>query len=216
MLDHPRFRRAAAIALASRGDAQFADSLCKAVRKMPRAEVVRVVPKITKLGEEAGDALIDGLSARKTFVRQAFALALGHLKLRRAVVPLLHLLTSEESDVWREVARVLGTFGNASFRTLQRQLGDVKAGEERYVRTLAYLANHGCEKSIVELGKDSDPKVASLASRALAMREEVKIEDERVHGKRALEGADPWLAFSRRFFEELEGTAPDGDLVEAE
>lgn len=214
MLDHPRFRRAAAVALAGRGDAQFADALCKAVRKMPRAEVVRVVPKITKLGEEAGDALIDGLSARKTFVRQAFALALGHLKLRRAVVPLLHLLTSEESDVWREVARVLGTFGNASFRTLQRQLTDVKAGEERYIRTLAYLANNGCEKSITELAKDSDPKVASLATRALAMREDVKIEDERVHGKRALEGADPWLAFSRRFFEELEGTAPDVDLLE--
>lgn len=216
MLDHPRFRRAAAIALAGRGDAQFADALCKAVRKMPRAEVVRVVPKITKLGEEAGDALIDGLTARKTFVRQAFALALGHLKLRRAVVPLLHLLTSEESDAWREVARVLGTFGNASFRTLQRQLSDVKAGEERYIRTLAYLANNGCEKSITDLTKSSDEKVASLAGRALAMREDVKIEDERVHGKRPLDGADPWLSFSRRFFEELEGTAPDVDLLEAE
>lgn len=215
MLDHPRMRRAAAIALASKGEPQYADALCKAVRKMPRAEVVRVVPRITKLGEEAGDALIDGLSARKTFVRQAFALALGSLKLRRAVVPLLHLLTSEESDVWREVARVLGSFGNAAFRTLQRQLSEVKAGEERYVRTLAYLANNGCEKAINDLTKDSgDPKASSLAVRALAMREEVRLEDERVHGKRPLEGADPWLAFSRRFFEELEGTAPDVDLIE--
>jgi hypothetical protein len=217
MLDHPRMRRAAAIALAGRGEAQYADALCKAVRKMPRAEVVRVVPRITKLGEEAGDALVDGLSARKTFVRQAFALALGSLKLRRAVVPLLHLLTSEESDVWREVARVLGSFGNAAFRTLQRQLSEVKTGEDRYVRTLAYLANNGCEKAIVDLTKDSgDPKAASLAVRALAMRDEVRLEDERVHGKRPLEGADPWLAFSRRFFEELDGTAPDIDLLEAE
>ena len=215
MLDHPRMRRETAIALANRGDAQYADVLCKAVRKMPRAEVVRVVPRITKLGEEAGDAIIDGLSARKTFVRQAFALALGSLKLRRAVVPLLHLLTSEESDVWREVARVLGSFGNASFRTLQRQLSEVKTGEDRYVRTLAYLANNGCEKAINELTKDSsDPKASSLAVRALAMREEVRLEDERVHGKRPLEGADPWLAFSRRFFEELDGTAPDADLIE--
>lgn len=217
MLDHPRLRRAAAVALAGRGDAQYADALCKAVRKMPRAEVVRVVPRITKLGEEAGDAMIDGLGARKTFVRQAFALALGSLKLRRAVVPLLHLLTSEESDVWREVARVLGSFGNAAFRTLGRQLSEVKAGEERYVRTLAHLANNGCEKAIVELTKDSsDPTAARLAVQALAMREEVRIEDERVHGKRPLEGADPWIAFSRRFFEELEGTAPDVDLLEAE
>ena len=61
--------------------------------------------------------MVDGLSARKTFVRQAFALSLGHLKLRRAVVPLLHLLGSEESEVWREVARVLGSFGTAAFLT---------------------------------------------------------------------------------------------------
>jgi hypothetical protein len=217
MLDHPRTRRVAAIALAARGDAKYADALCKAVRKMPRSEVVRVVPRITKLGEEAGDAMIDGLSARKTFVRQAFALALGSLKLRRAVVPLLHLLTSEESDAWREVARVLGSFGNASFRTLQRQLGEAKAGDERYVRTLGYLANNGCEKAIGDLAKDkSDANAADLAVRALAMQADLRVEDERVHGKRSLDGADPWLAFSRRFFEELEGNAPEADLVDAE
>lgn len=213
LLEHPRHRRVAALALADRGDPELAEALCKAVRKMPRAEVVRVVPRITRLGDEAGDALIDGLSARKTFARQAFALALGHLKLRRAVVPLLHLLGSETTDVWREVARIYGTFGNASFRTLSQKLHDPKAPEERYVLTLAHLANHGCAKQVDALAKDSDKRVATMAARALAMRDDARRQHESVAGARPLEGDDGVLAFSRRFVQELEGTAPEGDLA---
>ncbi|MDQ3035284.1 MAG: hypothetical protein M3Y87_22965 [Myxococcota bacterium] len=215
LLEHPRHRRAAAVALADRGDPELADALCKAVRKMPRAEVVRVVPRITKLGDEAGDALIDGLGARKTFARQAFALALGHLKLRRAVVPLMHLLASEPSDVWREIARVYGTFGNASFRTLSQKLHDPKAPEERYVLTLAHLANHGCAKQIDALQKDADARVAALAVRALSMRDDARRQEELVSGKRPPDSGDGVIAFSRRFVEELEGTAPESDLAAA-
>jgi hypothetical protein len=213
LLEHPRHRRVAALALADRGDPELADALCKAVRKMPRAEVVRVVPRITRLGDEAGDALIDGLNSRKTFARQAFALALGHLKLRRAVVPLLHLIGSETTDVWREVARIYGTFGNASFRTLSQKLHDPKAPEERYVLTLAHLANHGCAKQVEALAKDSDKRVAAMATRALGMRDDARRQHESVSGARPLENDDGVLAFSRRFVQELEGTAPEGDLA---
>lgn len=216
MLDHPKYRRAAAIALAERGDAAFADVLCKAVRKMPRADVVRVAPRLVRLGEEAGDALIDGLSARKTFVRQAFALTLAHLKLRRAVVPLLHRLTAEESPIHRELARVVGSFGNAAFRPLVRQLSDAKSSEERMVRTLAHVALQGCEKQVDELSRDADKRIASMASRALSSREEARAHDEAVSGKRPLPEGDAVLAFSRRFEEELRGTAPETDLATAD
>jgi hypothetical protein len=94
LLDHPKLRREAALELVKRSDPEMLETLYRAVRKMPRAEVVRIVPRIVSYGEAAGDALIDGLSARKTFVRQASALGLGELKLRRAVVPLVHALTS--------------------------------------------------------------------------------------------------------------------------
>lgn len=213
MLEHPRYRRAAAMALADKKDAQFADVLCKAVRKMPRHEVVRVLPKLVALGEEAGDALIDGLSARKTFVRQGFALVLGHLKLRRAVVPLLHRLIAEESPVHRELSRVLGSFGNASFRPFARQLTDAKESEERLARTLAHLALAGCDKQVGELKNDADAKVKELAVRGLAMVADARAQDEMVSGKRALDDGDPILAFSRRFEEELRGVAPAEDLA---
>ncbi|MCB9598260.1 MAG: hypothetical protein H6719_36440 [Sandaracinaceae bacterium] len=214
LLEHPKYRQEAALELASRKEPQLVERLCKVVRKMPRNEVVRVVPKIVELGDEAGDALIDGLSARKTFVRQAFALALGHLKLRRAVVPLLHLLASEESDVWHEVARVLGGFGQASQRTVARQLKDPKGPRDRYILTLAHLANHGCEKQVDKLTKEERASVAAMAVEALTLRQEAKTIDDRARGDKPLPKKDPVLEFSRRFYAELEGRAPDGDLEE--
>lgn len=214
LLEHPKYRQDVALELASRKDPQLADRLCKAIRKMPRNEVVRVVPKLLELGDEAGDALIDGLGARKTFVRQAFVLGLGHLKLRRAVVPLLHLLASEESDVWREVARVLGAFGQASQRTVAMQLKDPKGPRERYIMALAHLANHGCEKQVDKLTKEERASVAAMAVEALTLRQEAKTIEDRARGEKKLPKRDPILEFSRRFYAELEGRAPDGDLEE--
>lgn len=213
MLEHPRYRQAAAIALAERTGAEHVEALCRAARKMPRDEVVKVVPRIARIGEEAGDALIDGLSAKKTFVRHAFALALGHLKLRRAVVPLLHLLREEESDVWRDVARIVGTFGNASLRAISRQFGEAgKTTDERTIAALAHLANHGCDEAIVAMTKESDPRTVQLATSALAQRLAARDWEEQVLGKRPLDTSQPVLVFARRFLAELAGREDEGAL----
>lgn len=215
LLEHPRYRRVAAVELAGRDDAALAEKICKAVRKMPRSEVVRVVPKVLQLGDEAGDAIIDGLGARKTFVRQAFALSLGQLKLRRGVVPLLHLLASEQSEVWREVARVLGSFGTASLRTVTRQLKDPKGPQERYVLTLAHLAANGCEKQVDKLAQDERSSVAAMATEALTLRQEAGAVDERVRGEEKLTDESAILRFSWRYYAELEGRGTEDDAEPA-
>jgi HEAT repeat protein len=213
LLEHPKARRLAALEICRRKDPELVDTLYKAVRKMPRADVVRIAPKIAAFGEAAGDALIDGLSARKTFVRQASALTLGELKLRRAVVPLVHLLQSEPSDIWQEVARVLGEFGMASFRTLARVLKDPKTAPERFPYALAHLANHGCAKQVDELTRDSDSKVSGMAQKALEMRDDVQRHAKSVRGEAEVEASDSVRQFSRRFYQELGGTAPAEDLA---
>lgn len=214
MLDHPKARRAAALELCKRGDAAYVESVYKAARKMPRAEVVRVVPRVVAFGEAAGDALIDGLSARKTFVRQASALALGQLKLRRAVVPLLHVLESEESDVWREIARVLGELGQSSYRPLLRAAKDGKTERERFAYALAHASVAGSRKALRELaaGADEGERLVSIAQRALVLEDEAKRDASEVRGERPYDGDDPVKRFSRRFYEELAGTAPEADL----
>jgi hypothetical protein len=212
MLEHPRYRRLAAMALAERNALEQIEPLCKAVRKMPRAEVVRVVPRIARMGEEVGDALIDGLSAKKTFVRHAFAMALGQLKLRRAVVPLLHVLLAEQSEVWRDMARVFGSFGNASLRALTRQISDGKGPDDRIAIALAHLAHNGCEEAVTAMKKDPDRRVQRIAEEALSHRISTREREEMVAGKRAVDASDAGLVFARRFIEELEGRAPETDL----
>lgn len=214
LLEHPRARRAAAIELCRRGDAELVDAVYKAVRKMPRPEVVRVAAKVVGFGEAAGDVLIDGLTARKTFVRQASAVALGQLKLRRAVVPLLHLLQSEESGVWKEVARVLGELGQASYRPLLRAAKEPKSPEDRFAYALAHAANAGSRKALQAVAKDPSEgeRLMRVAQQAIVLEDEAKRDAQEVRGERAYEGGDPVKSFSRRFYQELTGTAPDGDL----
>jgi hypothetical protein len=81
------------------------------------------------------------------------------------------------------------------------------------VLTLAHLANHGCEKQVEVLTGDPDPRVASLARRALHSRDEAQRQSDIVTGKRPADDSDPVVAFSRRFIEELEGRAPETDFA---
>ncbi len=217
LLDHPSARRAAAIELCNRGDVELVDAVYKAVRKMPRPEVVRVAAKVVGFGEAAGDVLIDGLSARKTFVRQASAIILGQLKLRRAVVPLLHLLQSEKSGVWKEIARILGELGQASYRPLLRAAKEPKSPEDRFAYALAHAANAGSRKALQAAAKDTTEgeRLMRIAQQAIVLEDEAKRDAQEIRGERAYDGGDPVKSFSRRFYQELAGTAPDGDLDDA-
>jgi hypothetical protein len=216
LLDHPRARRAAALELCRRGDAELVDAVYKAVRKMPRPEVVQVAARVVEFGEASGDVLIDGLGARKTFVRQASALVLGQLKLRRAVVPLIHLLQSEESDVWKEVARILGELGQASYRPLLRAAREPKSADDRFAYALAHAANAGSREALRALARDESEgeKITRIAQQAIVREDEARRDAQEVRGERPIDEGDPVKAFSRRFYQELAGTAPEGDLAD--
>ncbi|MBK8171030.1 MAG: HEAT repeat domain-containing protein [Sandaracinaceae bacterium] len=214
LLDDPRGRWHAAVELCKRNDTDYVGAIGKAARKMPRAEVVRVVPKMVSFGEAAGDALIDALSARKTFVRQAAVLALGHIKLRRAVSPLIHLLQSEESDVWKEVARVLGELGVASFKPLLKAAKEPKGNEDRFIVALAHASTNGSRKQLQAIANDKSegPLVARLAEQAVIKEDDAKRQADDVRADSTYAGSESVKLFSRRFYQELAGTAPKDDL----
>jgi HEAT repeat protein len=203
LLEHPGARKDAALELVKRADPELLDTIMGAMRKMPRAEVVRVAAALVSFGEESGDGFIDGLEARKTFVRHAAALALGHLKLRRAVVPLVHRLQVEPSDVWLEVARVLGSFGKGAFRTLARGIKDPKEHGDRMAYALAHLALNGCEAQVEELTRDRDKALAMLALEGLRRRKEAADQLAKVAGERPIDGDDQLLEFAASFYVEL-------------
>lgn len=201
LLEHPKVRKDAAVELLSRGDTELLAPIYRAVRKMPREEVLAVVPRVVACGEVAADALIDGLSARKTFVRQASALALGELQLRRSIAPLVHLLQTEPSDVWKEVGRVIGSFGSSALRTLTRAMRDPKGLEDRFAYTLAHLAPRA-EKKVAALQQDENEAVRRIALAVVTQREAAEA-DARALEDEATEPSEPVLAFSWRFYRAL-------------
>ncbi len=206
LLEHPKHRRDAALRLLDKGDAELLGPVYKAVRKMPRDEVLEIAPRVTQFGEAAADVLIDGLNARKTFVRQASALALGELKLRRSIAPLVQLLQTEPTEVWWEVGRVLGEYGGGIVRTLSRAMRDPKGARDRFAYTLAHLAENAPDK-VKELESDKNDQVRAIAVEVLTQRDLAE-----THRKAARdpdsgeENAEvPIFTFTRRFYAALEG-----------
>jgi len=75
-------------------------------------------------------------------------------------------------------------------RNVTRQLKDPKGKEERYILTMAHLANHGCEKQVKKLANDDRPKIAAMATEALTLREQARSVDDQVRGESPLDADD--------------------------
>ena len=201
LLEHPRLRRAVALELLTRAgpeDADLVARVVRAVRKMPREEVVEVMPAVLPLGEAAAGALIDTLTARKTFVRQAAALCLGELQMRRAIRPLVQLLVEEPTEVWEEVARVLGTFGRSLERGLRR-VADTEGAEDRLAYLFAHLEQEGEGAFVRRLADDPKEPLRKMASHATSHRERAETHRRRLTAEDDLSDEDPVRDFSRRF-----------------
>ncbi len=203
LLEHPRLRVGAAVALCRRGDVELLPLAYRALRRMSREDVIHVFPHVMAFGEEAADVLIDGLGARKTFVRQASAIGLGRLRLRRSVAPLVHLLLSEPSEVWREVARVLGDLGSSAVRSVARAARDPKGQEERLVLALAHLAVAGQREAVERMRDDATTSLAEVAREAMGRLPEAERHRAVISGETPAPEADPVLGFGWRLEEAL-------------
>ena len=175
LLEHPRSLLPAALELCRREDAAGLRAVAKAMRKTTPDGVIAIVVALSAIGEVAADVLIDGLTAKAGHVRHASALGLGRMQLRRAVVPLMHLLLEERTPLWRDVARILAGFGAGALRSVGRFLKDPKGAEERLAWMLAHFANHGCEEQVERLRGDRDRSQAAVAERAMELCEPARI-----------------------------------------
>jgi HEAT repeat protein len=152
------------------------------------------------MGESSGDVLIPALTSRSPAVRHASALLLGRLRLRRAIAPLLRQLQQEESDLWTEIARALGEFGPSASRRVVTALRESKGTDQRFVLTLAHLYNHGCDREIEKLQKDSSSRVAAAARMAIAQRSKVQWEDLAVREQGKIADEEAVARLSQLFY----------------
>jgi hypothetical protein len=199
-LDDPAQRMEAIRELCTRGHPSAIEPILAVLEALPPDEVAASVAHLLGFGEAAGDGLIACLASPSAHLRQCAALGLGRLKLRRALVPLLKHLETEETAAWHEIARAFGDFGVAALRAVVRGVTGSPRASERLVSALAHLANHGCAKDVEKLENDPDPEVAQLARKAMARRSRMEWEDLAV--REQLTDASPVARLSQAFFAE--------------
>jgi HEAT repeat protein len=108
--------------------------------------------------------LLDTLTAKKTFVRQAAAFSLAALQAEEAVPALIKLVARENTSLWEEFARALAAFGDVAIDSIVEAVEADSLPAERAALALAYLAKGGFASPVEELSAHSDPRVSAVAT----------------------------------------------------
>lgn len=195
-------RKEAIQELSRRGDIASLEPVLAALEALPARDVPGCVAHVLLFGQAAGQGLIHALQSGNPALRQIAALALGRLKLRRALAPLVQQLEDEDSEVHPELARALGDFGTAAVRALAQAIPDAKH-LDRLINALAHVANHGAARDVEKLENDSDSAVAHAARKAMARRSRMEWEDLAVREQRNLGDSEPAAQLSQAFYAEL-------------
>jgi len=201
-------RKDAALELCRRGDRQYLAALFAATRRMTRGEAIRVLPALVRFGAAAEPLFVEGLEARKSFLRQGCALALGSMKAAESTDPLVKLLLEESTEIWREVARALGDIGRASVMSLAARIREADAeGRERITVALAHVAARGHRPPVEVLAGGRDSAASQCALRALERADDIRQQDSEVRGAGSEGPRETTMvrSFTRHFFESLQG-----------
>lgn len=193
----------ALLEIARRRDPSSVSPVFALLDTLPAEHVIYAVACLAMFGERSAEALIAGLGSPAPVVRQACAIALGKLKLRRGLAPLLEQLEAEPTAAWQELARALGDFGLAALRALARGI-HASSRRERLMVALAHLANHGCASDLETMERDQDAVLALAARQALARRSRLHWEDEAVRTGGTLKDASPEARLSQALYATLE------------
>lgn len=216
MLDDKATRVAAANELCDRGEAAAslaAAPVIAAVKKMSRAEAVRILGRCVKFGAQACRPLIEGLGSSKAFLRHGCALALALLRTDEGTHAVIEALINEPTEVWREIARAVGQVGPAALMPLAStagRLGDRMTPQiqERVAWAMAHVGVRGGRGALDQMAAGQSV-MAPIARQALDLLEVAARDEVRVRpGPMANKDVTVNRAFSRRFFEALDA-APD-------
>ncbi|MGE5182994.1 MAG: HEAT repeat domain-containing protein, partial [Acidobacteriota bacterium] len=212
LLDDKKHRVSAAAELCDRGDARAAIPVISAVKKMSRAEAVRILGKTVKLGSAAAGPLIEGLQSSKAFLRHGCALALALLRNDDGTHAVIQLLFDEPTEIWREIARAIGQIGPTALMPLASHVG--RLGDrlpqlsERIAWAMAHIGVRGGKTALDQMAAGQSI-MAPLAKQALALLEHATRDEVRVRPGQPSKDVTVNRAFSRRFFEALESDRPD-------
>lgn len=182
-------------------------------------ELLALLPDLNDMGPQVVPHLIDWLGSPRRELRQAASILLGLAQDPTALEPLSERLVAEDSAMWADIARALGSFGPTSLRRLCQVLR-VEGGSpneqravERVARALAEVAlsdgpvgpgdpspGHDAVAALADAG---DPRVRAAARHALATLPSVSESSAAVRGEAPLPENTQVRGFSRRAYEAI-------------
>jgi len=157
---------------------------------------------------------MEGLRSSKAFLRHGCALALALLRTEEGTQAVIDLLIEEPTEIWREVARAIGQIGPTALLPLASQVGKLGAQltpalQERVAWAMAHVGVRGGKSALDQMAV-GESVVAPVAVQALTLLDTAARDEIRVRpGAEASKDVTVNRAFSRRFFEALEGDRPD-------
>lgn len=204
-------RLAAALELCERGDGAAARPVMNAARRMSRADAVRVLGAMVRLGPAAAPTLTAGLSSSKAFLRHGCALALALLRTEEGTEAVVDALLGEPTEIWREIARAVGHVGPPALMPLAARLGRLgeratASDRERIAWAMAHVGVRGGRHAVETLA-NGQSAVAPVARMAIDRMEPAASDD--VSARAPVREVTVNRAFSRRFFEALERGLPE-------
>jgi hypothetical protein len=213
LLDDKNQRVAAATELCDRGDGRAAVAVINAVKKMSRAEAVRILGKSVKFGPAAVPPLVEGLQSSKAFLRHGCALALGLLRTDEGTHAVIEQLINEPTEIWREIARAIGQIGPTALMPLASHVGRLgdrmtPALQERVAWAMAHVGVRGGKAALDQMAAGQSV-MAPIARQALGLHSNAARDEVRVRPGQPNKDVTVNRAFSRRFFEALEADRPD-------
>jgi hypothetical protein len=222
--------RVATAALGRGGNPQALDLVFEVLDQFSEEELLAILPTIAELGTQALVSLHDKLDSPNLQLRQAAAILLSHTRDSSSLGPLLRRLTYEDSKVWVDIARAIGSLGASVLDRLCALVRQSARSENLPIERGELLARVGramAEVVIAEGGDDSiardtletlaqstETEVALSANRALATLHDVSLAGAQVRGERSLSDVTQLRGFARRAYEAI--TVPELDLLDEE
>ncbi|MGB1016501.1 MAG: HEAT repeat domain-containing protein, partial [Nannocystaceae bacterium] len=194
-----------------------------ALEEFDVGDLLAILPTISELGYQAVPALVGRLSAARREVRQSVAILLGLANDARALDALCQRLMIEDTTVWADIARAVGSFGPRAIGPLSELLQDVPASKldftvARCGRAMAEIVisdgddEAGPGRVAIESMIDvNDAALSAAAREALGTLRDVKSAGEMVRGERPLNEDTAIRGFSRRAYEAI--MVPEIDLL---
>jgi hypothetical protein len=173
------------------------------VHAMEAQDLLEVIPRILSAAEDEGEGFFtDALRSGRSELRLASVLALGKLRLRSAIVPLLNAMCEHDEPDWKVECFVLARYGAAAMRTVEQFLRNPHGCDEKLSYLVAALASAGCEGQVRDLTGETDLMVAELAKQGLKMKHTVERQKDEILGA---DTDDPLLLFVRSLDTRLAG-----------